>query len=405
MHPSHFSKGSAAQINPYPGVGSPGADGGILMPMKVGLLIDHWDPRRGGAEACMDLLARHLVRAGHEVCIVGASAQGELPGPFQCVRGMGLSRGVRERRLGRNMTAAARGLGCDVTVAVRHVEQPSVLWLHGGAHLATLEARWRAAHRGRALPAALAVRGRHRTFVDLERRALAGAERGGAGRVICPSPLVAAELKRCHPKAAIPRVVIENGVDLERFHPGLRADARAQLHSQLGLPTDLPLIVTGARNPLLKGVPHLLRALHQVPGPWCFVLAGPKRARAWARRARRAGLKDEGVRVLADLAPEILAAGADLCVQPTWRDPCPLVTLEALAAGTPVVTTALSGLATCVEQAGGVVIPDPSCEDALAAAVTRSLAEPPSPERVRAAVADRGVGPWMEAVEAVLLES
>jgi len=70
-----------------------------------------------------------------------------------------------------------------------------------------------------------------------------------------------------------------------------------------------------------------------------------------------------------------------------------------------VVTTALSGSAPCVEQAGGVVIPDPSCEDALAAAVTRSLAEPPSPERVRAAVAGRGVGPWMEAVEAVLLES
>ena len=373
--------------------------------MKVGLLIDRWDPQRGGAEACMDLLAKHLIHSGHEVHIIGAAAQGPLPGPFQRVRGLGLSRGVRERRLGRNMTAAAQGLGCDVTVAVRHVEQPTVLWLHGGAHKATLEARWRAAHQGRELPKALAVRGRHRTFVELEKRALAGEEGGGAGQVICPSSLVADELKRCHPSAAAPQPVIENGVDLDRFHPGLRAEARAQLRSQLGLSSDLPLIVTGARNPLLKGVPHLLRALRLVPGPWCFVLAGPKRVRAWARRARRAGLKGEEVRVLADLPPEILAAGADLCVQPTWRDTFSLATLEALATGTPVVTTALSGLAPCVEEAGGLVIPDPSKETALAEAIGRLLADPPVPDKVRASVAGRGLGPWMEAMEAALLSS
>ena len=373
--------------------------------MKVGLLIDRWDPRRGGAEACLDLLAQHLVRAGHGVHLIAASATGPLPGPFQRVRGLGLTRGVRERRLGRNMTAAAQGLGCDVTVAVRHVEQPTVLWIHGGAHKATLEARWRAAHQGRELPKALAIRGRHRTFVELEKRALAGEESGGAGQVICPSSLVADELKRCHPNAAAPQLVIENGVDLDRFHPGLRTEARAQLHSQLGLARDLPLIVTGARNPLLKGVPHLLHALRMVPGPWCFVLAGPKRVRAWARRARRAGLKGEEVRVLANLPPEILAAGADLCVQPTWRDTFSLVTLEALATGTPVVTTALSGLALCVEEAGGLVIPDPSNESALAEAIARLLAEPPVPDKVRASVAGRGLGPWMEAMEAALLSS
>ena len=115
--------------------------------MKVGLLIDRWDPQRGGAEACLGLLAKHLVSSGHEVHVIAASAREPLPGAFQRVRGLGLTRGVRERRLGRNMTAAAQGLGCDVTVAVRHVEQPTMLWLHGGAHRATLEARWRAAHR------------------------------------------------------------------------------------------------------------------------------------------------------------------------------------------------------------------------------------------------------------------
>jgi len=373
--------------------------------MKVGLLIDRWDPQRGGAEACLDLLAKHLVSAGHDVHVIAASAREPLPGKFQRVRGLGLTRGVRERRLGRNMTAAAQGLGCDATVAVRHVEQPTVFWLHGGAHKATLEARWRAAHQGRELPKALAIRGRHRTFVELEKRALEGEKSGGAGQVICPSSLVADELKRCHPNAAAPRTVIENGVDLDRFHPGLRTDARAQLHSRLGLPRDLPVIVTGARNPLLKGVPHLLRALREVPGPWCFVLAGPKRVRAWARRARREGLRGEDVRVLADLPPELLAAGADLCVQPTWRDPCPLVTLEALAAGTPVVTTALSGLAPCVEAAGGLVIPDPSNEPALAEAIARLLAEPPVPDKVRASVAGRGLGPWMEAMETALVSS
>ncbi len=371
--------------------------------MNVGLLIDRWNPSRGGAETCMDLLARHLVASGHEVHIIGASSTGDLPGPFQRVRGLGLSRGVRERRLGRNMVAAARGLGCDTTIAVRHVEQPSVLWLHGGVHLGTLEARWRASHPSRQVPKALAVRGRHRAFVDLERRAMEGADGGGAGKIICPSRLVASELNRFHPAAAAPHVVIPNGVDLSRFHPSARAEAQTRLRAELGITPDVPLIVTGARNPMLKGVPHLMRALKQVPGPWCFVLAGPKRPGAWARRAYRSGLERGSVRVVSDLAPELLAAGANLCVQPTWRDPCPLITLEALAAGTPVVTTALSGLSPSVEQAGGLVIPDPACEQELAASITRLLEDPPSPDLVRAAVAERSVESWLTAMEAALL--
>ena len=62
-------------------------------------------------------------------------------------------------------------------------------------------------------------------------------------------------------------------------------------------------------------------------------------------------------------------------------------------------------LAPCVEAAGGLVIPDPSNEPALAEAIARLLAEPPQPDKVRASVAGRGLEPWMEAMEAALLSS
>ncbi len=367
--------------------------------MKVGLLIDRWDPQRGGAEACMHLLAAHLTHHGHGVEILATSARGNLPAPFHRVRALGFSRGARERRLGRRMVAAARGLGCDVIVAARHVEQPDVLWLHGGVHRATMEARRLAARDGKAAKHPLVLRGRHRAFDQFEARALSGPDCGGARLVICPSEQVRQELKKHHPHGVTPCRVVANGVDLKRFQPSLRADARQSLAEHLSISESARILVTPARNPVLKGVPHLMGALTQVPGPWCWVLAGPKRPRAWLRRAKRIGLDPDSVRVVSDLPSEWLAAAADVSVQPTWRDPCPLATLEALAAGTAVVTTALSGLADCVRDSGGSVVSDPACELELARGIERLLDYPPEPARVRESVADRDLDSWLGALE------
>ncbi len=99
-------------------------------------------------------------------------------------------------------------------------------------------------------------------------------------------------------------------------------------------------------------------------------------------------------------------AGAAFAVVPSiWPDPCPTVVLEAMAAGIPVVTTGMGGIADMVRDGEeGVVVP-PSAPDALATAMSLLLSDPSLRQRlgqrarVRAAGFTAGqVVPRIEAV-------
>ena len=372
------------------------------MAPRVGFLIDRWEPARGGAERALASLAAHLAGRGWDVRAFGLAASPGAPGRFEAVAARGLTRSARERALARALPRAAEEAGCDATVGIRHLERTDLYWPHGGAHAETLRARRRS--RGRGPGAAV---GRHRTFLALERTLLG---RGGARRVACVSELVRAELARDYPAASGRLVTVPNGVDLERFHPGLRAAAGAEWRRSQGVAPAEPLLVLAAGNPLLKGFPALLDALGTLTARrWTLVLAGPRHPRRWERLARRRGLPAGRVRVLARAEATALWAAADLCVHPTWRDPCSLAVLEALACGTPAVTTRFNGAAEALgDPRAGTVIADPGDAAALASAVEGWL------ERIgegavdraaaRAAVAGRDERRTLASLEALLLE-
>lgn len=379
--------------------------------LRVGLLVDRADELRGGAERALFQLARFLVRRGHsvlgfalEVPPIGADA-----GVWERVAApRGLGRGARERRLGRALVAAARRAECDVTVGVRHVTGVDVLWLHGGSHAASVTAL-RSARAGRELaPRAFAPWSRHRTFLALERAALTGdVEEHGARRVVCVSRLVEEELLRAYPAARARLVRIENGVELARFQPRERAASGAELRRALGLDPALPLVGLAARQPLLKGFPVLARALAELPdAPWQCVLAGPRDAERWREVARACGLPLERVRVVEHVEPVAFAAACDLAVLPTWRDTCGLFVLEALACGTPVITTARAGTAELLFDAG-TVLARPGDTAELAVALRSELARVVrgvDRERVRARVAHLDLDRQLGALEAQLRE-
>ncbi len=365
-------------------------------PAPIGFLIDRWDPTRGGAEQALCAFAAHLEGRGHEVLafgLEGPPAGGVAPGRFVPVGTRGLTRGVRERELARRSLVAAREAGCVLTVGVRHLPEVDLLWLHGGTHAGTLRALGKAA------------RGRHRTFLELERAALSG----GARRVVAVSELVRREVLELVPGAAERTVVIPNGVDLERFRPAARSAARAALLAAAGWEEGPPVLSFVARQAELKGLPQLFEALTRVERePWRLVVAGPRDADRWRRRARSLGGR-ERVLVVPELDPVVLAAGADLCVLPSRRDPCPLVVLEALAAGTTVLVSAAVGAAEALARPeDGEVVPVGSSARDLARRLEDRLAAlraaPPDRDEVAACVAGRGRGAWLASLERALLE-
>src|SRR5262245_30119610 len=162
-------------------------------------------------------------------------------------------------------------------------------------------------------------------------------------------------------------------------------------------PTTPPTIAVIARLVPIKGVDVMVAALPHLRTPARLVIAGdgPERAR----------LERPGVTCLGAVDPaarDALLREASIVVVPSRVLPngrtegMPMIALEALAAGVPVVASAVGGLAS-LAAATRVRPEDPI---ALAAAIDRVLAAPPRAEELRASVADLG---WRD-VAARLLE-
>lgn len=382
----------------------------------VAFALDRWDPSRGGAERAFDLFARHLVRRGHDVTICcleqrvdPLEADADRP---RCVKvappriGRSVMPGRFERVLGERLVAACEHECCDLLVGLRHLPRADLLWLHGGAHQATLEARAR--QRGKELDAAR-IKGRHRVFLALEQRLLEGAAR----RVVCVSELVRDELERLYPASASRLHVVPNGVDLERFRPDQRESRSSALRQRLDLTVPSgavapPLLAFLARDPELKGLPILFGALRGLLGrSWRLVVAGPKQPDPWRAQAARAGLPAERLRFVSQVDSAELLAAADLLVHPTWRDTSGLVLLEALSSGIPAITTDVAGdCELCRSAESGAVVP-PGDAVVLRAALERWLGRiergDVDRESIRAATVSRGLDAWMAAMEEALL--
>jgi len=178
--------------------------------------------------------------------------------------------------------------------------------------------------------------------------------------VITNSAMVRRDVEARYGLAGERVTVIHNGVDLARFHPRLRASAGVAKRRELGLaPGECAVLFLGtgyARKGLdlvLEAFPQVLAARPEAR----LVVAGFDSARArFEARAAALGLAGRTRFVGGTLAPEELYAAADVYVLPTRYDPFANSTLEALAAGLPVITSTTNG--------GGELI-DPGVHGAL----------------------------------------
>ncbi len=207
--------------------------------------------------------------------------------------------------------------------------------------------------------------------------------------VICNSRMVKEDIARRFHVAQEKLHVIHNGVDLERFHPGLRDEHRRRVREELGIAADAPVILFVGSGFERKGVPALLRALAASARRDAHVLVvGKDRRQQDAEKlAHKLGVADR-VRFLGgreDVRPYYGAA--DLFCLPSLYDPMPNAALEAFACGLPVVTSTTSGAAELVEEGGNGGICDALDHDALVRCLD-ALCEPGVAASMTAAARD-----------------
>lgn len=223
------------------------------------------------------------------------------------------------------------------------------------------------------------------------RCALAGTLRPGprdeaylraAARFITVSEDIRRELVAALPGLDAPVTAIHNGTDIDAFEHTAPAD--------LDLPPGAVAFGFIGRMHEEKGLFELAEAWPQVaaaaPDAWLVIAGtGPHEERVHTAfsalpRVRMLGYRTDNI---------ALHRAFDVLVLPSHREGFPNVVVEAMAAGTPVVATSISGTVEAVEpEVTGLLVP-PRNADALAGALIRLAADEPQRRRMGALAAAR----------------
>lgn len=187
--------------------------------------------------------------------------------------------------------------------------------------------------------------------------------------------------------AALPLVACGPGVEQALEHHGLAPTAtivnavgptpnpadRALLYDEWDVPADRRLIVAVGRLAEQKNHAMAIRVLPHLPDVHLVIVGGGPLAGALTRQAAELGVDHR--LTLAGVRPDARAimGAADVIVLPSRWEGLPLVALEAMASGVPLVATAATGIRELVEDGRTGALVDVDDADAMARAVREVL--------------------------------
>jgi UDP-glucose:(heptosyl)LPS alpha-1,3-glucosyltransferase len=346
-----------------------------------------------GAERYCVNLFRGLQKLGHRVTVIGEAIDDELREEvdFLPVQVNKLTSWTKNRSFSENCGRLIRSQSFDVVHGLSRVEGLDTFRLTDPMQTHWVNVWYRHPfHRW-----IQHLNPRHRILFDLERHLY---QPRGVRRVIVQSKLDARLLTEYFgvDESRICRIM--NGVDTRVFNLDVRkerASVRAELFSHFCLnpgrdypqrtsirfhDDDSPLLVFASMDFRRKGLDTLLLAMARMKNRDATLLVlGNGNIPRYQRKAARLGI---GRRVLfagRQLSIQRFYGAGDLFVLPTIYEPFPNVNLEAMACGTPVITSATAGGADIIEPGrNGYVIPDPWSVDLLAEQIDYHLGLPES---------------------------
>ncbi len=329
---------------------------------------------RGGVERVLVRCANFLNAGGHRVsviarrfcdpgCLLPEVERIALPGPSLPL-GLDLpwDRAASRRRIRAWGAHRVGGFG---------VQSPegSVVWVQ------SVHAAWWELSRGRRrgpMRWRQAWNPFHRVVLSME-RALYGGRR--YRRLIALTEGVREDLRRFYgvPKSDVS--VLPNGFDRGEFHSGLREESRQVLRSRLRIPRDARVILFLANEWERKGLIPLFEAFRQLQDPGVHLVVVGRLPDAFLReQAARIGIRCNLHFRPATAAVAPWFAMADVFALPTAYEAWGMVIIEALACGTPVLTSRLAGAAVAVrEGVAGVLLENPADSREIALGLQKLL--------------------------------
>jgi UDP-glucose:(heptosyl)LPS alpha-1,3-glucosyltransferase len=297
--------------------------------LNIGFVRRGFSPS-GGAETYLRRVAGALVAAGHETTLFTTL---DWPGQEWSIG--------RIIRLGANdpiafadeLERSNPSKHCDLVVSLERIWRCDFFRAGDGVHQAWLDRR--AEFQNLLQRIGRRLNRKHDVISRLE-KALLG--EGGARRVIANSAMVADEIVRYYGFAAGAIDVIPNGVRVSEFGPAPLKHARARAQLKIGSDKIAALFLGSGWE--RKGLRFALAAAEKTG---VRLLVGG--------RGSRRKYRSSSVTFLGELEDVRLPlAAADIFILPTIYDPFSNASLEAMAAGLPVITTRANGCSEIIES-------------------------------------------------------
>lgn len=177
---------------------------------------------------------------------------------------------------------------------------------------------------------------------------------------VCVSESGGNEMRRHYPDLANRVVVIHNGVDAERFAPGLHRDAARALRSRLQIPEGSLVAAFVGGEWERKGLARLIQALVLAPS-WQLLVAGRGDRKRYQRLADSLGVGRavHWLGVTRDV--QGVYELADAFVLPSRYETFSLVAFEAAASALPILSTPVGGVSELIRdgQSGFLITREP----------------------------------------------
>jgi glycosyltransferase involved in cell wall biosynthesis len=214
------------------------------------------------------------------------------------------------------------------------------------------------------------------TWPDMRARIYNQADRWSlrkASAVLTVSQPFAEELKRMGVNP-LRSHVIHNAIDPEWGRGSANREKAAQLRTSLGISDRKKVILIVGRLSREKDHLTLLDAVRDLPEATHLVIVGegPERARI-EQHVRSSGRQDSVTLVGQVPSAEPYYAMADVAVLSSLSEGSPNALLEAMAAGIPVVATAVGGIPEIVTNEESALLVPPANRQAMTAAIARVL--------------------------------
>lgn len=357
--------------------------------MRIALVIERFDPRRGGKELSTAQLAAALAQTGQDVTVLAMSAAHNYSPDYRA--------DVPEIS---GASKAARFANFASAVAARRKDFDII---HGMCPLPCLDVYQ---PRGGTVPSQIAASvnrsglllkplNRIGWSVNPLRRLVRKYERGlmADESVAClgVSRMVADEFKKFYGRTENVHVVY-NAVDIP-LNAGVaeRQLWRNEVRTQIGLAVDEPLYLTVANNLKLKGVDWLIKAFAKRSRQGRIAVVGCGDCGEMESLAASLGLA--GRVIFHHRVDDIFKwySAADAVVLLSWQDACSRVILEAVRFGTPSMSTRLNGASEILSGGAGVIVERPDDVDAVDAGLER-LVSAEEKSSFAAACAEAGQG-------------